>query len=59
MSLLVSRPVISQSIQTRGCLERDSGIATVCGLGRVERAVMVWGFRFGRLSTASGRVSGG
>lgn len=26
VSLLVSRPVISQSIQTRGCLERDSGI---------------------------------
>jgi hypothetical protein len=24
--LEVSRPVISQSIQTRGCLERDSGI---------------------------------
>jgi hypothetical protein len=46
VSLEVSRPVISQSIQTRGCLERDSGI------------VLAWDVVLESDSSEDSRVSG-
>lgn len=56
VSLLVSRPVISQSIQTRGCLERDSGIAAACVW--MEMVFKSTGILFSCLDAVGGRMSG-